>query len=161
MSQFWIKLHMLMLTQPSDTMLFCVCTTKKSMIEAGFYYKHINIFVCNISIFLNIIFPFYPLSFTCPFLYFTWSITPCLRAALDRRLRNYLAKLTSDVRVPVCITIFCHNFLQPEVSKLSLIVKETFANGVEAIYHLYAMSWYTDRTVNNNRKYLWQHWHQV
>ena len=71
-----------------------------------FAFKKNHIFVRKISFILNIIFPF------CIF-YFSWSITPCLRDAVDRCFWNSLAKLPSDVRVPVCVTIYVSYVFAP------------------------------------------------
>ena len=82
MSTFWITSHMIILTQHSDTIWFCLWTTKFQCWKLGCITKHLSIFVLNIRILLHRILPLCPLYFSCPFLYFPWSITPYLCAAL-------------------------------------------------------------------------------
>ena len=67
--QFSIKSHMVMITQPSYNMRFCVWTTKCKWWKLV-YILIFHIFVRDISIIMNTIFPFCPLSFTCPFLFY-------------------------------------------------------------------------------------------
>ena len=47
------------------------------------------------------------------FMYFTWSMTPCLRCSLDRCLCNYLARLTSLFCMLEIIWIFESNIFDP------------------------------------------------
>ena len=96
---------MMICTQPSDTMWFFVWTTKLQWWTLGCITRYFNIFVCNMSIILHMILPFYPLLLTWPFFYLPLSITPCLYSAIDHFLWNYRAKLTSAVEVEKCIAI--------------------------------------------------------
>ena len=47
------------------------------------------------------------------FLYFPWSMTPCLRSSLDRLFWNSLARLTSFFGAQECIRICESNFFDP------------------------------------------------
>ena len=95
---------MVMLNKSSDTIWLCVWTKKWQRWKLVFITKNIHIFVCNIIILLNIIFTFCPPFFICPFLFVL--IDQSMFACYTRQVFwKYLAKLTSYVRVPVCITI--------------------------------------------------------
>ena len=122
--------------------------------------KYFGIFESNITILLNIILIFCLLLFTCPF-YFHLSITTCLCAAWDRCLLNSLVKISSCVRVPVCITICAAYPFSPYSFTVTLIGRQSFFNGIEAIYYLSEMSWFIDIMVNNNIKGMWQYWQQI
>ena len=128
---------MIILNQPSETMWFCVWTTKWQLWKLIFFTKNIDIFVRNIRILLNMILIFCPFLFTCPFLYLPWSITTCLYASLDRCFWNYLAKLTSDVRVPVRIITFvthCDFFLEVSNDLASSPPNKVWALGAATLW---------------------------
>ena len=94
-----------MLTQPSDKMWFFVCNIKLELWKLVCITKTFNIFVVNISILLNIILPFCPLLFTCPFFVFALINHSMFACCMRKVFLNSMDKLTSDVRVPVCIII--------------------------------------------------------
>ena len=111
---------MLMLAQPSDTMWFCVWTTKWQCYQLVCIIKVFNRFSLNISIILNMILPFYTLFLNWPLLYFPWSITSCLHDPLDRCFWNYMSKLTLYVWVTVWMTICVSYSFAPSSCKVEI-----------------------------------------
>ena len=69
---------------------------------------------------------------------------------------NIICK-SSSVHIHLCVIHFCTHKLQSWYE----LEEQHFVNGVESIYYISTMSWCTNYTVNNNRKWLWQHSHQV
>ena len=150
---------MAMLNQTSDTMWFCMWTTKWQWWKLICITFLFHIFVRYISIILNMIFHFCPFSFTCPFSVFTL----INHNMFECRSRQVFLKFTgqantgctdSSVHNHMCVIIFftrkLHSWHQLE--------EKPFVNGVDAIYQFSSMSWCTNNVVNNNRKGLWQHW---
>ena len=71
----------------------------------GLYHNTFYIFVCNISIILNMILSVWIFSLTGSFPIFSWSMTQCLRCSSDRCFWDCLARLTSFLCVQECIRI--------------------------------------------------------
>ena len=53
------------------------------------------------------------------------------------------------------------NFLTRKLHSWHSLEKKKNFDTIEAIYYFSAMSWCNDTMVNNNRKFLRQHWHKV
>ena len=106
MKKVWIKSHMMKLTQLLHYLWLCVCNKNLSLYKLVFIKNHFNTFVRNIRILLNTIPLYLHFSFIDRFFHFTWLITPCLHAVLDKCFWNYRAKLISSVEVEGCIIIY-------------------------------------------------------
>ena len=139
MSQFCIKSHMLMLTQPSDTMRFCMWTTKWEWWKLVFITKHFHIFVRYIIIILNMIFPFWPLLFTCQFFAF-YLINQSMFTLRSRQVFLSTGQTNVGFTVSNLYNHLCHNFLHLEVSQLKLIRRKNLFQWcwghLLRIYHL-------------------------
>ena len=101
----WTKLHTIMLTQISYTMWFCVNTIKWQWCKLFCITKHLNIFVWNIIILLNMILPFYPFSFDCTYFIFAFINHYMFACRIRQVFLDSWDKLTSSVEVADCINI--------------------------------------------------------
>ena len=136
---------MTMITQPPWSTRLWMWTIKWQWWELVCITIHFHIFVCNISIILNMILSIYPFYFTSYFFSFNWSKTPCFRCSLDRFFWNSLARLKSLFCVQELIGIRESNRFHSCNWTLDInwYIYIALVNEIDTIYHLFAVFRFT------------------
>ena len=104
-----------MLTQPSDTIWFCVSTKKWQWWKMSCIKKHLNLFVRNTRTILNMKLTLFTITFNCLFFVFALTNHSMFVWRIIQVFWNYWAKLTSSVQVSECITI-CVSYIFSSIS---------------------------------------------